>query len=107
MKKRTYSKEFKLSILADLDAGKSVAQVCSENNLSSYVVYKWRKQHKKDPQRAFSGRGKSGSVDAELNEYKKLVGQLYAENVFLKRVQKSLQETLADQKLKEKRGYSE
>lgn len=106
MKYRKYSKEFKLSVLADLDAGKSVAQVCTERNIASNVVYKWKGLRDKDPHRAFSGRGKSSSVETELNEYKRLVGQLYAENAFLKRVQKNLKETLADQKMKESRGYS-
>jgi transposase-like protein len=106
MKKRTYSKEFKLSVLAELESGKSVAQVCTEKNVKSAVVYKWKSLHNENPHSAFSGRGNKSSVETELNEYKRLVGQLYAENTFLKRVQKSLQETLTEQKIKERRGYS-
>lgn len=105
MKYRKYSKEFKLSVLAEIESGKSIAQVCAEKNIVSNVVYKWKSLHDKNPQRAFSGRGNNSSVEAELNEYKRLVGQLYAENIFLKRVQKNLKETLADQKMKEQRGY--
>ena len=106
MKYRKYSKEFKLSVLTELEGGKSIAQVCAEKNIKSNVVYKWKSLHDKNPHRAFSGRGKNSSIEAELNEYKRLVGQLYAENSFLKRVQKNLKETLADQKMKEQRGYS-
>lgn len=105
MKYRKYSKEFKLSVIADLESGKRVSQICAEKNIRSNVVYKWKVQHERNPKGAFSGSIEASSEE-KLNEYKRLVGQLYAENAFLKRVQKHLQETVTNQKMKERRGSS-
>lgn len=106
MKKRRFTKEFKLSILEELQSGKSVANICNEHNVSKDVVYKWKYQYQKDPKRAFRGHGKASSLEAELNEYKRLVGQLYAEKIFLKKCIQSLQEHIAEERLKEREVHS-
>lgn len=104
MKKRTFTKEFKLAILTELDGGKSVAQVCTEHNIKKDLVYAWRREYKSNPSGAFVGRGNIGSMEAELNQYKRLVGELYAETFFLKNVCTNLRQFLAEQKKKERRG---
>jgi transposase-like protein len=102
MKRRTFSKEFKLSILEELHSGKSIANICNEHNIAKDLVYKWKYQYEQSPKRAFSGHGKTSSLEAELNEYKRLVGQLYAEKTFLKKCIQGLREHIAEKKLKER-----
>lgn len=96
-KKRTFTKEFKLEILRELE-GKSAAEVCREHNLHSVLVHRWRREYESNPKDAFSGRGRVWKDEAKLSEYKGIVGELYAENAFLKKVLANLQEQRAEEK---------
>jgi transposase-like protein len=100
MKHRRYTNELKLSVLAQLESGKSVAQICSEHNIGSSLLYKWKEQYKKDPHRAFSGNGNISSLESELKHCKKVIAELYLENDFLKKVRTNLQSLLSQQRLK-------
>ena len=91
-KKRQFTREFKLGILRELENGKSFAQVCRENELGSSVVSKWKREYKENPEKAFSGQGNLWKEDAEIAKRDRLIGQLYAENDFLKKTLKRLQQ---------------
>lgn len=97
MKRRKFTKEFKLEILRELEI-KTPAQVCREHNLIPNVVTRWRKEYESDPHQAFSGNGKLWKESAEIERYKRLVGQLYAENEFLKKTLDTLQRRRAEEK---------
>jgi transposase len=83
-KRNQYSREFKLSILNELLTKKAV-EVCRENNIHPVMISKWKKEFNSDPVKSFSGNGNLWKVEAELEKYKRLVGQLFAENEFLKK----------------------
>jgi transposase len=97
MKRRKFTREFKLEILHELE-GKTLAQVCREHDLLPNVVSKWRKDYEADPHKAFSGNGNLWKESAEIEKYKRLVGQLYAENEFLKKTLNLLQRRRAQEK---------
>ena len=97
MKRRRFTKEFKLEILRELE-GKTLAQVCREHELIPNVVSRWRKEYESNPHQAFSGNGNLWKESAEIERYKRLVGQLYAENEFLKKTLDSLQRRKAEEK---------
>ncbi len=88
MERRRFSREFKLQVLGELEGGKSVAEVCREHDLTRFLVSRWRREHEGDPGGAFQGKGKckAGVDENRTRELERLVGQLYAENDFLKRV---------------------
>lgn len=88
--RRRYSREFKVQVLRELDSGKCVGQVCREHNLHRSLISKWRQEYESDPGRAFAGNGNVCKDAARIGELEKLVGQLYAENDFLKRALASL-----------------
>jgi putative transposase len=44
MKGKRYSTEEKIRILRDVDAGKSIVEVCREKNISDVTYHRWRKQ---------------------------------------------------------------
>jgi len=44
MKGKRYSTEEKVRILRDVDAGKSIVEVCREKNISDVTYHRWRKQ---------------------------------------------------------------
>lgn len=91
MKKRRYTREFKLSVLAEL-SDKTVAQVSKKHNIHHSLISRWRNEYRESPSKAFSENGNLWKESAELEKYKKLVGELYAENEFLKKAQQRLKQ---------------
>lgn len=84
-KRRTFSKEFKLTILREIEIGTKQAEVCRKYNIHPVMVNQWRRTYEKYPDTAFSGRGNLYKDDARIAELERLVGKLYAENAFLKK----------------------
>lgn len=100
MKKKAYSRETKISALNDLMAGQSVAEVCREYLVNANVLYRWKSEYKKDPERAFSGKGNISTAEARLAQSERLVGRLYAENLLLKKALERLEQLRAEQRLR-------
>ena len=104
MKRRKFTKDFKLSVLSEFNSGKTIAQISTEKNISPSLISKWRREYKQDPERAFAGEGKISSLEAELSDCKKVIGELYLQVEFLKKVQTNLQNLLTQQRLKKGEG---
>lgn len=96
--RRKFDKEFKLSVVRELDAGKDSAAVSREHEIRQDLAWRWRREFRKNPKHAFAGKGVSSTAEARLAEMERLVGKLYAENEFLKKVCESLRSMLADAK---------
>lgn len=94
--RRSFTRDFKLSVLSELSV-KSMAEVCREHNLHPVMVHLWKKQYRKNPEKAFSGKGNLWNPEAEVAKYERLVGKLYAENEFLKKNIRNLQELQAEE----------
>jgi len=97
--KRHFSKEFKLSILKELET-KRLVEVCRAHNLAPSTVSDWRTAYEKDPKDAFKGKGNIYKEEARLAERDRLIGQLYAENAFLKKAYERLKQLQAEEKRK-------
>jgi transposase-like protein len=88
---RTFSQEFKRQIVEELLSGESrPAQLCRRHNISSSLLYHWKKQY---------SRGKFNNEPTDeaalrdrVEKLERLVGKLTLENEFLK---KGLQSSLA------------
>lgn len=96
-KKRSFTKEFKLEIVRESET-KPAAEICREHNLQPQLLHRWKKEHDSNPKEAFSGKGKIWKEDAKLAEAERLIGQLYAENTFLKKVLERLQQLRTEEK---------
>ena len=83
-RRHNYTKEFKLAILAQVDAGNSIAQVARENGLHPTLVSRWMRDYNENPEKAFQGPGHPYKVQAKVAELERLCGKLYVENVFPK-----------------------
>ena len=90
-KRRTYTREFKLKVLGELEAGKSQAEAAREYQLSETAIYKWRQQLNRYKEKAFAGQGKAYTDEARLSELERMVGRLTMENDFLKKLLAKLQ----------------
>lgn len=49
MKKRKYTREFKLEILRELE-GKRLVEVCKDHDINPNVVSRWKREYKTSPQ---------------------------------------------------------
>lgn len=93
--RRKFAREFKIAVLRELENGKGAAQICRENSISSAMLYNWRREYNENPETAFSGNGKICKSEAKIAESERLIGQLYAENAFLKKALSALEARLA------------
>jgi transposase len=91
--RRQFSKEFKLQILREVEAGKSVAQAAREHEVHPNCITKWRGQLGKYGSDAFQGNGNSYTHEAKVAELERIIGQFAAENTLLKRALKSLEDS--------------
>ena len=82
-RRRTYTRNFKISVIREVEMGKTLAQVSRENEI--HQVVKWKKEYFRDPENAFRGNGRAYKEQARIAELERLVGQLYAESEFFKK----------------------
>ena len=65
--------------------GSTATAVARENGLSPTLVARWMREYKQNPEKAFHGPGHPNKDQAKIAELERTVGQLYAENLFLKK----------------------
>ena len=90
--RRTFSKEFKLGILHEIDAGASVAQVARAHGVHPETVRNWRRSERKYGERSFAGRGRAYTDEARIAQLERALGQLTLENALLKKALATLKE---------------
>ncbi len=82
---RTFSKELKLSILRDLDAGATTAQVAHAHEIHPETIRQWKARERKYGERAFSGHGNAYTDEARIAELERIIGQQAHEIRLLKK----------------------
>jgi len=88
--RRQFTREFKLQVLREVEAGKAIAQVAREYQLHPTLMGKWQRRHRADPQRAFTN-STALQDEARIAELERMVGKLTMENAFLKKVLQQLE----------------
>ena len=86
IKRRQFSREFKLQVIHEIQAGKSIAQASREHLVHPNTLGKWRAQHARYGLSAFAGNGVAYTQEATIAELERLIGQLTVENAFLKKM---------------------
>ena|SRR3989338_1555582 len=99
-KRRQFTREFKLHILEQLQS-KSAAELSKEFNVHPMIIYKWKREFETSPGKAFAGHGKVSKLEAEVANYQRLVGKLYAQSEFLKKASETLKIRLKEEKVKQ------
>ena len=85
LKRRLFTRDFKLQILREIEAGKSVAQASREHHLHPTLISKWQKQLSQYGEQAFAGNGHIYKDEARIAELERMIGQLTMENALLKK----------------------
>jgi transposase len=91
--RRRYDREFKISVVAELESGKPLAQIARENGIHPSLPCRWRDELAENPERAFSGNGNICKYEARIAELERLLGQAHAENELLKNLHDSVTHT--------------
>lgn len=94
MKKRVFSREFKLEVVRQLISGqKRLAQLCREHSLCETLLRRWREQYERDGEHAWLDRE---VIDPSLRDAETRIAQLEAalgratlENDFLRHALKT------------------
>ncbi len=85
--RRSFSRDFKVKVVKQLEAGDTVASLARRHQLHPNVIYNWVKQYRKGPEKAFHRRKSEANPEAEhIAELERKVGQLTMENDFLKKL---------------------
>jgi transposase len=79
------TREFKLQVVREVEAGKSPAQAARAYQVHPTVIVRWGKAHRQYAERAFTGHGRLLKDEARLAELARLLGQLTMENALFKK----------------------
>lgn len=94
LKRRTFSSSFKLRIVREVEAGKSVAQIARAHQVHPNLVRQWRKRYGEKGAHAFEP--PQPDPEQRIAELERLIGQLTVENAFLKKVLAHLEHARSD-----------
>ena len=83
--RRQFSREFKIQVIREIEAGKTVAQAAREHHLRPNLIARWQKQHAEYGQASFAGAGHAYTESAKVAELERKVGQLTMEADLLKK----------------------
>lgn len=98
-KRRRFSREFKISIIRELESGKPMAQVSREHEIHEAQIYNWQREYRAAPSDAFTKKRAKNADDQKIAQLEKTIGRLYVENDILKKASAYLEEKL--QRIKE------
>lgn len=92
LKHREFTRAFKLRVIREVEAGKSLSQVARKHQLSPSQLCKWRTLYRKHKDEAFAGKGRAYSEAAHVAELERLIGRLTIENDLLKKALQRLEQ---------------
>ncbi|MCA1603698.1 MAG: transposase [Acidobacteria bacterium] len=92
VKRRVFSRDFKLQVVREVETGKSQAQIAREHRISQNLISRWCRQHRRYKDRAFVGKGHAYTDDSRFAALERMVGKLTMENDLLKKVLQKLEE---------------
>lgn len=98
--RRRYDRDFKISIVAELEGGKPPAQIAREYGIHPSLPTRWRDELAENPEKAFSGNGNICKYEARIAELERLLGQSHAENELLKKAFAMTQKKVREERLK-------
>ena len=97
-KRRSFTRSYKLAVLAEVENGRSVIEVAREHGIHPNTLTRWRKEYAENPETSFSGNGVMYKDEARIAKLERLVGKLYAENEFLKKTLELLGKRVQEEK---------
>ena len=82
--RRRYDREFKISVVAELESGKPLAQIAREYGVHPSLLCRWRDELAENPERAFSDNGNRCKYEARIAELEKMSAMAMSASVWRK-----------------------
>jgi transposase len=98
--RRRFDREFKISIVSELESGKPLAQISREHNIHPSLPTRWRGELSENPEKAFIGNGNRYKDQARIAELERLLGQAHAEIDLLKKAFAMTQKKIREERTK-------
>jgi transposase len=76
LKRKLFTKEFKLAAVRRLEQGVPVVTVARALEVSPNALYRWRREFRQGPGNAFPGQGKQRWAEGQIADLERKVGQL-------------------------------
>ena len=76
LKRRQFTREFKLQVLQEAVSGKSISQLARERQVHPTLIHRWQYQLRRQGDRTIPGHGKEVSDEAQIAALEHKVGQL-------------------------------
>ena len=89
--RRTFTREFKLAAIEQIESGKSVARVGRELEVHENTLRRWKEEFQQHPGQAFPGLGNIRTPSREAQLERK-IGQMTLEVDFLKKALQRVEE---------------
>lgn len=83
--RRGYDRDFKISVVTELESGKPLAQISREYGVLPGLASRWQNEYAENPETAFSGNVNKYKDKARIAELERLLGQAHCENELLKK----------------------
>ncbi len=90
--RRTFTKDFKLQVLGEIDAGATIAQTARDHDVHPETIRVWRKTERKYGTRSFAGNGRAYTDEARISQLERALGQATLEISLLKKTLAALKE---------------
>lgn len=74
--RRTFTKEFKLQVLSEIEGGLSIAQAARDHEVHPETIRLWRKTERKYGDRSFAGNGRAYTDEARIAQLERPLGSL-------------------------------
>ncbi len=100
--RRRYDRAFKISVVAELESGKPLAQIAREHSIHPGLPTRWREELAENPEKAFSGNGNQYKDQARIAELERLLGQAHAEIELLKKAFAMTQKKVREERVKQR-----
>jgi transposase len=86
--RQRYDREFKISVIAEIEGGKPLAQIAREHGIHPSLPSRWRDEFAENPEKAFPGNGNWCKENAGISEQERILEQLYPDIDILRRKSK-------------------
>ena len=98
--RRCYDRDLRISVLAELEAGKPLAQIAREFGIHPSLPCRWKAELAENPKKAFRCNGNKYKDQTKIAELERLLGQAHAEIDLLKKAFAMTQKKAREERLK-------
>ncbi len=91
LKRRQFTREFKLTVIREIESGKSPAEIARQYQVNHSTIRQWLSRYGHNPGRLLDSSGSPTKEAARMAEMERMIGRLSLENDILKKALQRLE----------------